>query len=314
MLSLIIPVKNGAEFIGDTLAELGAVTADFEVIVVDDGSTDGTRATVTGCADRDPRIRLTSNPGTGKVQALNHGFNLCRGDIVKCIDADDVLVRGYLDTMSALRMHDAECHDMQLTDAVLVPFGRYAVNPRMLEGDRRTVMEQLVALPRCTWTVGRGLAERIFPMPIDLPFEDVWFALVIKRFAAVIHHRPGVWYLYRQHGDQTFGGILNHSRDKVSFRAKRMLRLITVLQAESARLEPAEISLDVEFRSQRCYWTLLAQDSVSTWSILSSRLPLPALAKLLLFRRMPWMIPSILRVKYTLDGLRLGMLGQKAAA
>lgn len=309
MISVIIPIKNGAAFIADTLGELSALNALCEVIVVNDGSTDETAAIIAEFSARDSRIRLVDNPGVGKVQALNHGFALATGTVIKCIDGDDVLVRSYLDGLAPLAADAAECHDMQLTDRALKPIGGYTVNPAILAEDRRATMERLVSLPRCTWTFGRELAERIFPMPLDLPFEDVWFSLMIKRYATSIRHRSGLCYHYRQHGDQTFGGILNQQRDKVVFRAERMLRLIVVLEREAARLQPEAIGLDPRFLGQRRYWELLASPSVSTWSILTSGLRWPAKGKLLLFRRLPWLTSFALRAKYRVDHARLRWFG-----
>lgn len=313
MISVIIPIKNGAAFIADTLRELSAVTAPYEVIVVNDGSTDATESIIAEFAAQDVRIRGVDNPGIGKVQALNHGFALATGTVIKCIDGDDVLVRGYIDELAPLAADEAECHDMQLTDQILQPIGCYTVNPAILAADRGATMERLVSLPRCTWTFGRQLAERIFPMPLDLPFEDVWFSLMITRYATAIRYRQGLCYQYRQHGNQTFGGILNQQRDKVLFRAERMLRLIAVLEREAARFQPEAIGLDTRFAGQRRYWELLASPSVSTWCILTSGLRWPAKAKLLLFRRLPWLTSFVLRLKYRMDYARLrwhGSAGQ----
>jgi glycosyltransferase involved in cell wall biosynthesis len=308
-MSLIIPVRDGERFIGETLAEVCSASSAFELIVVNDGSTDGTRSVVESFAKHDCRVRIVDNPGKGKVQALNHGFSLSKGEIVKCIDGDDLLMRSYIDT-AGLLPDEAECHDMLLTDEGLRPIGGYTVNPEALAGDRTWVIENLVSLPRCSWTFGRALANHIFPMPEDLPFEDVWFSIIIKRFASAIRHRSGLCYQYRQHSGQTFGGILNHAPEKVSFRAERMLRLISVISRESARLAPGSLPFDTSFSSQRRYWELLHQPSTPTWSILSSGLPMSAKMKLLLFKRACWVIPSALRLKYYIDSARLTLIGQ----
>jgi glycosyltransferase involved in cell wall biosynthesis len=308
-LSLVIPVRNGEPYIAATIAEICASGADFELIVVDDGSGDGTRGTVAAWSGKDARVRLLINPGKGKVQALNAGFASSRGAVVKCVDADDILMRGYVDHLAAHgpAALEAECHDMHLTDSALKPIGCYRAHPAVVAGGRRQAIEQLSSLPRPAWAFGRALAERIFPMPDDLPFEDVWFAVMIKRFATRVRHHTGFCYQYRQHGNQTFGGILNHSREVVAFRAERMLRLIDVLVRESARLEPAGLAFDTNFTAQRRYWELLRQPEVTLAQILGAPLPISTRAKLLLFRRVPWAIPRILRCKYGIDAVRLAL-------
>lgn len=62
-----------------------------EVVVVDDGSTDGTAASVRAVAERDPRVVLVRQPNAGKWAALNHGFAKAREDVVVTLDADTVV-------------------------------------------------------------------------------------------------------------------------------------------------------------------------------------------------------------------------------
>lgn len=90
VVSVIIAAYNGAALIGETLASLGRQTmADFEVIVVDDGSTDATREVVRGCGDA--RVRLIEAPvNGGPVAARNLGFPHARGRFIAGLDQDDL--------------------------------------------------------------------------------------------------------------------------------------------------------------------------------------------------------------------------------
>lgn len=93
-LSIIIPAFNEEQRLPGTLATvrryLETKTFDFvEVVVVNDGSRDGTAAIVKEHAALDPRIRLLENPGNrGKGYAVRHGFTEARGDWVLFTDAD----------------------------------------------------------------------------------------------------------------------------------------------------------------------------------------------------------------------------------
>ena len=90
--SVVIPCFNAAETITDTLASITRQTfSEWEVICVDDGSTDDTLAIVEALSALDPRVHVVRNPGKGPSDARNHGAShLARGKIVAFCDADDI--------------------------------------------------------------------------------------------------------------------------------------------------------------------------------------------------------------------------------
>jgi glycosyltransferase involved in cell wall biosynthesis len=92
-LSFVIPAYNEAECIGRVLDELlGLIDEegyDAEVLVVDDGSIDGTAMTVSEIARRDPRVRLVAlRRNQGKAHAVQAGLDEASGDVVFLMDAD----------------------------------------------------------------------------------------------------------------------------------------------------------------------------------------------------------------------------------
>jgi glycosyltransferase involved in cell wall biosynthesis len=89
VVSVVIPAKNAAAYIGETVASALAQDGVTEVIVVDDGSTDDTAAIVQ--AIRDPRLRLAINDASGVSAARNLGARNARGDWLMFLDADDRL-------------------------------------------------------------------------------------------------------------------------------------------------------------------------------------------------------------------------------
>lgn len=92
MLSVLMPVYNAEPYVGEAIESvLRQSFADFEMIIVDDHSTDSSARIIRGYADRDPRIVLLSNDsGKGLVSALNFGLSRARGRWVARFDADDV--------------------------------------------------------------------------------------------------------------------------------------------------------------------------------------------------------------------------------
>ncbi len=88
LVSVIMPAFNGERFIDQAIASMMTQSYhDWELIVVDDGSTDGTAEKV--CALADSRIKYVFQPNQGQTVALNHGLRLARGDFVTTLDVDD---------------------------------------------------------------------------------------------------------------------------------------------------------------------------------------------------------------------------------
>src|SRR5690606_19575412 len=86
-----MPCRDAAAWLPEAIASLEAQTfADYEVVVVDDGSSDATPELLTAWARRDGRVRVLRPPVRGLVAALNAGLEAARGELVARMDADDV--------------------------------------------------------------------------------------------------------------------------------------------------------------------------------------------------------------------------------
>jgi glycosyltransferase involved in cell wall biosynthesis len=94
-VSVVIPFHNGAPFLDETIASVLAQTwSDFELLLCDDGSIDGSTDTAKEWATRHPeQIRYLEHPGhdnRGASPTRNMGLAAARGDLVALLDADDV--------------------------------------------------------------------------------------------------------------------------------------------------------------------------------------------------------------------------------
>lgn len=103
-VSIGLPVYNGAEYIRECLDSILAQTyTDFELIISDNGSTDGTEAICRAYAARDPRIRyVRSESNRGATWNFNNTVHLARGVYFKWIGHDDMILPTYLERTVAL--------------------------------------------------------------------------------------------------------------------------------------------------------------------------------------------------------------------
>ncbi|HZW32449.1 MAG TPA: glycosyltransferase [Isosphaeraceae bacterium] len=91
LISVCLPVYNARRYVAQAVESiLGQTLGDFEFLILDDGSTDGSRPILEGYAARDPRIRLTSRANRGLVATLNELIDQARGEFLARMDADDI--------------------------------------------------------------------------------------------------------------------------------------------------------------------------------------------------------------------------------
>lgn len=94
-ISVVIPVFNGERFLAEAIESvLNQKLPDVEILVVDDGSTDGTAAVA---AQFGERIRFLQQSNQGAAAARNHGIRLAKSDVLAFLDADDLFTSDALD-------------------------------------------------------------------------------------------------------------------------------------------------------------------------------------------------------------------------
>ena len=91
LVSVVLPVRNGLPYLPASVNSiLDQTYENFELIAIDDGSTDETRDWLAARSLLDNRLRFLDNRGTGLVDALNYGVSQSKGDYIARMDADDI--------------------------------------------------------------------------------------------------------------------------------------------------------------------------------------------------------------------------------
>ncbi len=98
LFSVVIPCYNSEATLAETINTVRAQSlADFEIIVIDDGSSDGSLAAARKMAETDCRVHVISQANAGVSAARNRGVAAARGKFIALLDADDLWVRDYLE-------------------------------------------------------------------------------------------------------------------------------------------------------------------------------------------------------------------------
>lgn len=119
-VSVLMVARNAAAWVGEALESLLTQSfGDFELLIYDDGSTDGSLDELERVAGRDPRVRLQRGEARGLTAWLRRGVEEARGELVARMDADDVCHPERLERQVAFLDAHPECVALG-SDAVLV--------------------------------------------------------------------------------------------------------------------------------------------------------------------------------------------------
>lgn len=114
-VSIITPCYNAAPYIKKTIASVQHQSlTDWEMIVVDDGSTDNSVDIVRKIANEDSRIKVVQKENGGTASARNYGLRLAQGEYIQLLDADDTIAPEKL--LRQVEMMDSNHIDISYTD------------------------------------------------------------------------------------------------------------------------------------------------------------------------------------------------------
>lgn len=110
MISVVIPLFNKSASILNTIRSVQSQTYnDFEIIVVDDGSTDDSACVVESMRTEDPRLSLIKKQNGGVCSARNTGIQAAQGEYIALMDADDIWDKSYLEEQMRMVSDFPDC-------------------------------------------------------------------------------------------------------------------------------------------------------------------------------------------------------------
>ena len=111
LISILVPFKNTESYLVECLDSILQQTyTNWELLIVDDGSTDTSYQIVQNYANSDARIHLLRNDGSGIIEALRTGYKQAKGTLVTRMDSDDVMALNKLDQMQQSLVTHGEGH------------------------------------------------------------------------------------------------------------------------------------------------------------------------------------------------------------
>ncbi len=209
MISIAMATYNGEKYLAEQLDSILAQTVqDFELVICDDCSTDGTVRILEEYMQKDSRIKVFVNKeNLGFVKNFEKAIKLCSGEYIALSDQDDVWLPEHLEIL----MRNIKDKDLICGNAVLCDENLKTINTDLLS------VSKIDFLPdnKDDWfffllhgNIFQGAAslfksniiEKALPIPSKVKFHDRWLALVAASENGVSYINKPILY-YRQHGE-----------------------------------------------------------------------------------------------------------------
>lgn len=209
-ISIILAVYNGEKYITESInSVLNQYYSDWELIIVDNGSTDNTSKIVDDFVILDNRILFYKLSEKGKCRAYNYAFTKATGDYICYFAADDIL------TSNSLELRINILLDNKTANFSTCLLETFSTNPKY----NGSIFPRNINNPNFSGGsifFTKHMANLIFPIPEILPNEDTWSTLVLKAFGKNIHISK-VLYKYRIHDNNSNGYDLPFQTKKNKF-------------------------------------------------------------------------------------------------
>jgi CDP-glycerol glycerophosphotransferase len=207
-ISVVVPFYNNEDLLGDCLQSIAAQTfTDLEVIMVDDGSSDGSAAVAQAQAADDPRFHLIQVPNGGPGSARNRGIERASGEFLAFVDADDMLPSHAYSRM----LHTLEASGSDFVSGNVERIGpagvtQSALHSRAIKG--RMIGTHISRAPQLFWDVSvwNKLFRRSFwdasglSFPEGMIWEDLQAMTRAHVLARAVDVIPDTIYYWRERG------------------------------------------------------------------------------------------------------------------
>ena len=206
MISIIVPVYNVENYLEECLESIKNQTyTDIEVILVNDGSTDGSQAICEYFCQTDKRFRLINQKNQGQSVARNHGVKESLGEYIMFVDSDDVVSLGLLEQLMKYMSNGIDIVECDRTEAIQC-LNEEKKDIHVKEFDSNEALYQCfnhgVSWSPVAKLYRRKIVEKV-PFLENLIYEDFYTGIVSLKYIHKMRKIDYIGYYYRYHTSST---------------------------------------------------------------------------------------------------------------
>ncbi len=254
-ISVVVPFYNNEDLLGDCLKSIAAQSiSDFEVLMVDDGSTDGSAAVAAAQAAADPRFKLVQVPHGGSPgYTRNQGIKRATGEYLSFVDADDTLPPHALEHM----MHTLEKSGSDFVTGGVLRTGPMGVTPSVMHAKAIKTRQIGTHISRnedlfydvSVWNKMYRKSfwdSRQLMFPEGVVWEDLQLITKAHVLAKAVDVIPEPIYYWRERGK----GALSITQSRTSIRNFRdRITALTVIDDFLRQHKPARLVAEHQYKS-----------------------------------------------------------------
>ena len=225
-VSVIVPVYNVERYLRRCLDSLVNQTLEeIEIILINDGSTDGSLSILEEYALKDSRIRVINQENQKQGAARNNGLKVAQGEYVGFVDSDDWVDEDFLEKL----YNSAKNNDADISVATIIRKREYVQKYRVYYTEEKvyeTLKDkiEICNIPKCCYVWNKLYKKELligFDFTGDRYFEDVLWLLEIIKKANKIVTVPNSNYYYWVNNNSTVKKLPSAKKQEDSYFAKK---------------------------------------------------------------------------------------------
>jgi glycosyltransferase involved in cell wall biosynthesis len=143
MITVLLPTYNDEKYISETIKSvLSSDFNDFELLIINDGSTDNTLTKINDFDD--PRIKLISKKNSGLIETLNYGFSIAKYEYIARIDGDDLMTSNRLSTQ--INLMKKNNYDLVGSNAIVIDENSDIIGKTNLPLNHNNIKKNLLSM------------------------------------------------------------------------------------------------------------------------------------------------------------------------